>query len=459
MTEISQETPENLEIIQQKVKPKFQTSAKVNLAYYTKSEGIYPYFVPFSSKVGPRMTLNGRDTIILGSNNYMGLADHPEMIKAAIDAIEKYGTGCTGSRFLNGTLDLHTKLEEELARFMEKDGAIAFSTGMQTNLGVIPGITDKRDLIISDEKNHASIIDACRLSYAKTKVYEHDNMESLEKALKKARRYGKYRNKWIVTDGVFSMEGNLAQIDRIVELAEDYEARVIVDDAHGIGHLGKSGRGSVSHYDLLDKVDIIVGTFSKSFASIGGFCVADQDLIDHLFHHARSLIFSASIPPSAAAAALKAVELFSGSKADDMRAQLMKNTSRFREGVKKVGFRTIDGITPVVPLMIGDILKMLKFNRDLLDTGVYVNPIVPPATPEATVRTSLMATHTFEDIDEAVEILEKAALNPFCTLTLLLFSFIYSFTLRDPTKEINSSFPNYLYLDWILKWMGQLHKL
>jgi 8-amino-7-oxononanoate synthase len=406
MTEITHQSPENLVMMQKKEKSKFQTSAKVNLARYTKSEGIYPYFVPFSSKVGPRMMLNGRDTIMLGSNNYMGLANHPEMIKAATDAIEKYGTGCTGSRFLNGTLDLHTQLEMELARFMEKDGAICFSTGMQANLGTIAGITDRGDLILSDEKNHASIIDACRLSYAKTKVYKHDNMESLEKLLKNSRR-GKYRNKWIISDGVFSMEGNLAQIDRIVELAEEYDARVIIDDAHGIGHLGKGGRGSVSYFDLIDKVDIIVGTFSKSFASIGGFCVANQDLIDHLFHHARSLIFSASIPPAAAAAALKAVELFY--KSDDRRAQLMKNTRKFRDGVKAAGFETIDGMTPVVPIILGDVLKMFKYNRDLLENGVYVNPVVPPAVPKAAIRTSLMATHSFKDIKEALEILEKVA--------------------------------------------------
>ncbi len=405
MTEISQETPENIPVPPEKTK--FQTSAKVNLARYTKSEGIYPYFVPFSSKVGPRMMLNGIETIVLGSNNYMGLADHPEMIKAATDAIEKYGTGCTGSRFLNGTLDLHKQLEEELAQFMEKDGAICFSTGMQANLGTIAGITDKGDLILSDEKNHASIIDGCKLSAAKTKVYAHDDMESLEKSLKKARRYGKYRNKWIITDGVFSMEGNLAQIDRIVELAEDYDARVIIDDAHGIGHLGDGGRGSVSHYNLLDKVDIIVGTFSKSFASIGGFCAGNQDLIDHLFHHARSLIFSASIPPAAAAAALKAVELFR--KGDDRRVQLMKNTNQLRKGIKSAGFQTLDGITPVVPIILSDIIKLFHFNRDLLDAGVYVNPVVPPATPSAAIRTSLMATHTKNDINEALEILEKVA--------------------------------------------------
>ena len=407
MTEISQESPENTTLTQDeiKTKAKFQTSAKVNLSRYTKSEGIYPYFVPFSSKVGPRMMLNGRETIILGSNNYMGLADHPEMIKAATDAIEKYGTGCTGSRFLNGTLDLHTQLEKELAQYMEKDGAICFSTGMQANLGVIAGITDKGDLILSDEKNHASIIDGCKLSAAKTKVYAHDNMESLEKLLKNARR-GKYRNKWIITDGVFSMEGNLAQIDVIVELAEKYDARVIIDDAHGIGHIA-DGRGSVKYYNLLDKVDLIVGTFSKSFASIGGFVVGDQEYIDHLFHHARSLIFSASIPPAAAAAALKAVELFR--KGDDRRTQLMKNTKEFRDGVKAAGFQTVDGMTPVVPIIVGDMLKMFKYNQDLLENGVYVNPVVPPATPVATIRTSLMATHTSEDISEAIEILEREA--------------------------------------------------
>ncbi|MBN2155185.1 MAG: aminotransferase class I/II-fold pyridoxal phosphate-dependent enzyme [Candidatus Lokiarchaeota archaeon] len=390
--------------MKRKKKKSFPISSKVNLARYTKSEGIYPYFIPLSTAVGPRVVMNNRQTIMLGSNNYLGLANHPEMIKAAIKAIQTYGTGCTGSRFLNGTLDLHVKLEKELAAFMGKEGAICFSTGMQANLGVISGITSKNDLIISDEKNHGSIIDACRLSYANTVVYNHDNMESLERCL---RATPKSKSKWIISDGVFSMEGSLAQIDVIVELAEKYDARVIIDDAHGVGHMGHHGEGSVGHFNLMDKVDLVVGTFSKSFASIGGFVVGDRELIEHLSHHARSLIFSAAIPPSAAAIALKALEIFY--TADDLRTQLRKNTARFRKGVEISGFHTISGITPVVPIIIGDVMKMLRFNRDLLDAGVYVNPVVPPAVPKATVRTSLMATHTEEDLDEAVQILEYVA--------------------------------------------------
>jgi len=389
-------------------KKPFPVSSKVNMARYTKTEGIYPYFVPLSTQVGPRVMMNNRETIMLGSNNYLGLANHPKMIKAAIDAIKKYGTGCTGSRFLNGTLDLHVKLEEKLAKFMGKEGAICFSTGMQANLGVISGITAKNDVILSDEKNHGSIIDGCKLSPAETIVYKHNDMEDLEKHLETVRCKNKDNgNCWVISDGVFSMEGNLAQTDIIVELAEKYDARVIIDDAHGVGHMGHHGEGSVGYFNLMDKVDLVVGTFSKSFASIGGFVVGDEELIEHLRHHARSLIFSAAIPPSAAATALQALKIFY--KADDLRAQLRKNTARFRHGVEHAGFNTLPGITPVVPIIIGDVMKMLYFNRDLLDAGVYVNPVVPPAVPKATVRTSLMATHSEEDIDEAIEILEQVA--------------------------------------------------
>lgn len=384
----------------------FPASPTVKMSHFTKSMHLYPYFIPNTGQIGPRVHLNEKETIMLGSNNYMGLANHPEMIQAAIDAVTKYGTGCTGSRFLNGTLDLHLELEHKLADFLGKDGSICYSTGMQANLGTISGITSKGDWVVSDEKNHASIIDGCRLSYANTKVYQHDNMENLEKVLKTLPENG---NRWVISDGVFSMEGNLAQLKQIVELADQYDARVIIDDAHGVGYLGDHGEGSVGHFKLMDRVDLIVGTFSKSFASIGGFCAGSEDLMEHLTHHARSLIFSASIPPPSAAAAIKAIDLFQSEP--ERRSQVLLNSALFREKVEAAGFSTIPQKTPtpIVPIIIGDTMKMLKYNKALVDAGVYTNPVVPPASPKAMLRTSLMATHTPQDIEEAVEIMTDVA--------------------------------------------------
>ncbi len=384
----------------------FPQTPRVKMANFVKELDLYPYFIPNTGKIGPRVHLNGKETIMLGSNNYMGLADHPEMIQAAVDAIHKYGTGCTGSRYLNGTLDLHLELEEKLAKFMGKDGSICYSTGMQANLGTISGITQKGDWVVSDEKNHASIIDGCKLSYAHTKVYKHDNMEDLERILKDLPEEG---NRWIISDGVFSMEGNLAQIPRIVELADHYDARVIIDDAHGVGYLGNHGEGSVGHFKMMDRVDLVVGTFSKSFASIGGFVTGNEDLIDHLSNHARALIYSASIPPASAAAAIKALELFE--REGDRRHQVLENAAIFRQLVEKSGFTTVPQVipTPVVPIIIGDTMKMFKYNKELVKAGVYTNPVPPPAAPKAMLRTSLMATHTIEDLEEAAAIMTDVA--------------------------------------------------
>jgi 8-amino-7-oxononanoate synthase len=370
-----------------------------------KEAGLYPYFIPISGQIGPRTIINGKETIMFGSNNYMGLANHPEMIKAGIDAMQKYGTSCTGSRFLNGTLDIHNLLEEKLAKFFGKDAAICFSTGMQANLGVISGITEKGDHIISDEKNHASVIDGCKLSQAETHIYKHNDMDDLEYILCNLPRQS---NRWIVSDGVFSMEGTIANIPAIVALAQQYQARVIIDDAHGIGYLGHHGEGCCGAYGLMDHIDILTGTFSKSFASLGGFCVACHDIIFHLRHHARSLIFSASMPPAMVACASKAIDIFYSQ--EQLRKQVLTNAKLLYQGIKYIGYKTIPHPipTPIVPIIVGDNYKMFKLNKALLDEGLYTNPVVQPAAPEAMLRLSVMANHTSMDISDALEILSRA---------------------------------------------------
>ncbi|UYP45186.1 8-amino-7-oxononanoate synthase [Candidatus Lokiarchaeum ossiferum] len=399
MTESNVIQPDNAQL---STKNRIKPSPRVNMAHLAKDMGIYPYFIPNYGQIGPRTIINGKETIMLGSNNYMGLANHPEMIRVAMEAVQKYGTGCTGSRYLNGTLDLHIELEEKLAKFTEKDAGICFSTGMQANLGVISGLAQKGDYIISDAKNHASIVDGCRLSYAETKVFDHDNMEDLERVLRTLPRDA---NKLVISDGVFSMEGNLANVPDLSELSEQYNARLMIDDAHGVGYLGKHGEGTGGYYNMMDKIDLLVGTFSKSFASIGGFVTAREDIIDHLQHHARSLIYSASLPPASVAAASKAIDLFY--EGDERREQVMKNAKMFRDGLDELGFTTIQGKTPVVPIIIGDVMKMLKFNHKLIEAGVYTNPVPPPAAVKAMLRTSMIATHTEQDVQEALEIFEK----------------------------------------------------
>ncbi len=382
----------------------FTEDISVQLAILMKEMGLYPYFMPISGQIGPRIIIDGRDTINLGSNNYMGLANHPDMIKAGCDAMRKYGTGCTGSRFLNGTLEIHNELEAKLAKFFQKEAALCFTTGMQTNLGVISGITHKGDHIISDENNHASIIDGCRLSRASTHVYKYNNMDDLKRVLTGLPEQG---NRWIISDSIFSMEGNVAQIPRIVELAERYSAHVIIDDAHGIGHFGEHGEGICGHLGLMDKIDILVGTFSKSFASIGGFCAASREIIQHLQHHARSLIFSASMPPAMVATASKALDIFY----DDYkrRKRVLQNASILRKGIESLGFRTVPQKipTPIVPIIIGDVMKLAYFSKGLLENGVYTNPVIPPASSEAMIRMSVMATHSQRDLKDALIVLEK----------------------------------------------------
>ncbi len=365
-----------------------------------ESVGLYPYFQPIASKQDTEVIINGKKVLMLGSNSYLGLTVHPKVKEAAIKATEKYGTGCAGSRFLNGTLDIHEELEERLAAFVKKEKALLFSTGFQANLGAIAGLMGKGEYIIIDKSDHASIVDGTRLSFGEVKRFIHNDMNSLERVLSSL----DYETpKLIVVDGVYSMDGDIANLPKLVELKKQYNARIMVDDAHSMGVLGKNGRGTANYFDLEDETDIIMATFSKSFASLGGFIAADAYVIDYLKHFARSLIFSASITPASTAAVLASLDIMENEP--ELIEKLWANTDRMRKGVKDMGYNTGTSCTPIIPLIIGDNDKVLKMRRMLFDKGLFVNPVVSPAVPpnQTLVRLSLMATHTFEQIDYALE--------------------------------------------------------
>ncbi|WP_025209113.1 aminotransferase class I/II-fold pyridoxal phosphate-dependent enzyme [Hippea sp. KM1] len=366
--------------------------------------GLYPYFQPISSEQDTEVIINGRRILMLGSNSYLGLTVHPKVKKAAIDAIEKYGTGCAGSRFLNGTLDIHEELEERLAAFVNKDDALLFSTGFQANLGAIAGLVGKGEYVILDKSDHASIVDGSRLSYGEVKRFIHNDMNSLKKVLESIDRDA---GKLIVVDGVYSMDGDIANLPEMVKLKKQYNARLMVDDAHSFGVLGKNGRGTANHFGLEDEVDIIMGTFSKSFASLGGFIAADKEVIDYLRHFARSVIFSASITPASTAAVLAALDIMENEP--ELIDKLWANTERMRKGVVEMGYDIGTSCTPIIPLIVGDNETVLKMRRMLFDEGLFVNPVLSPAVPpnKALIRLSLMATHTFEQIDFALDKLNK----------------------------------------------------
>jgi 8-amino-7-oxononanoate synthase len=372
----------------------------------TKEKGLYPYFRPISSSQDTEVFIDGKKVLMFGSNSYLGLTNHPKIKEAAIQAIDKYGTGCAGSRFLNGTLDLHLELEERLAKFVGKEAAIVFSTGFQANLGILSSVTGRNDYILLDELDHASIIDGSRLSFSKVIKYRHNNMEDLEAKLQALPQSSL---RLIVVDGVFSMEGDIARLPEIVALAEAYGANVMVDDAHGLGVLGQQGAGTAAHFGLTDQVDFIVGTFSKSLASLGGFVAGDKDMIEYLKHTARSLIFSASMTPASAASVIAALDLITSEPEHIQR--LWDNTNYARTLLNEYGFDMGEvSETPVIPIYIRDEEKVFYITRLLQDEGVFVNPVVPPAvSPDATlIRFSLMATHTFSQIETAVEKLSDA---------------------------------------------------
>ncbi len=369
-----------------------------------KSQGIYPYFREISSAQDPVVIIDGKEVVMLGSNSYLGLTTHPEVKRAAVEAIEKYGTGCAGSRFLNGTLDIHMRLEEELAELVGKEAALVFSTGFQTNLGSISALVGKGEFVITDKLDHASIIDGARLSFGRMVKFNHNDMQDLERVLS---QLPQGKGKLIVVDGVFSMEGDIARLPEIVELSERYGAAVMVDDAHGIGVLGKCGAGTSDHFGLTDRVHIIMGTFSKSLASLGGFVASDKDTIEYLKHHSRALIFSASIPPANAAAVRAALKIMK--REPERIEKLWENTRRMKEGLESLGFHTGGSETPIIPVRVGDTVSTFTACVMLQEEGVFVNPVVPPAVPEGDclIRVSLMATHSFEHIDFALSKLEK----------------------------------------------------
>lgn len=379
----------------------FQKCFNFTTAREVMAAGLYPYFHPLSSGQDTGVVIDGKPVIMIGSNNYLGLTSHPEVKEAAIQAVEKYGSGCSGSRFLNGTLDLHVQLEEKLAKFVKKEAALVFSTGFQTNLGTISTLVTKHDYVITDRADHASIFDGCRLSFGDTIKYKHNDMEDLERVLSGLEEEA---GKLIVVDGVFSMEGDLANLPEIVRIAKRYSARVMVDDAHGIGVMGKNGRGTCEHFGVENQVDLIMGTFSKSFASLGGFIAGDEAVIHYLKHHSRELIFSASMPPAAVAATLKALEIIQ--REPQRRARLWEITGRMHQGYKDLGFDIGVSETPVIPIIVGEDLQTFKFWKELFDKGVFANPIISPAVPKgrALIRTSYTATHTDQQMDRVLEV-------------------------------------------------------
>lgn len=369
--------------------------------------GLYPYFKPIESGAGPEVVIKGRKMIMIGSNNYLGLTQHPKVREAARKAIDKYGSGCTGSRFLNGTLDIHEELEIRLARFVGKAKALCFSTGFQTNLGTISALVGKDDFVLCDRMNHASIIDGCRLAFGETIKYKHNDMEDLERVLAKIDDEHPDSGKLVVTDGVFSMEGDLCDLPGIVRAKEKFGARVMVDDAHGLGYMGKRGRGTAEHFGLEKQVDLIMGTFSKSFASLGGFIAGEEPVIDFIKHHARALIFSASMPPACVATVLACLDVMENDP--QPRQRLWEITRKMHKGYRQLGFNIGGTETPVIPIILGDFELTLKFWKRLWEEGIYVNPILPPAVPPdmCLLRTSYMATHTDKMLDRVLDTFEK----------------------------------------------------
>ncbi len=382
----------------------FEKCKKYTAAKEVMAAGFYPYFRVMESEQNPEVIVEGKKMIMLGSNNYLGLTSHPKVKEAAIAAIKKYGSGCAGSRFLNGTLDIHVKLEEKLAAFFRKDGALTFSTGYQTNLGIISSIAGKDDVVVIDKLDHASIIDACRLSFADVKKFKHNDMGSLDFILKECGERGKL----VVVDGVYSMEGDIAPLPDIVKVCKKYDARLMVDDAHGVGVLGKTGRGTAEHFGLEKEVDIIMGTYSKSMASIGGFVAADEDVIHYIKHTSRPLIFSASPPPASVASVIAALDVID--QEPERRERLWHNTHKMMKAFKQMGFDTGVSQTPIIPLLMGEMERAFMMWKILSDDGVFVNPVVPPATQpgRCLIRTSYMATHTDEMLDRVLTIIEKA---------------------------------------------------
>ena len=380
----------------------FRKCRKFIRAKQLRRAGLYPYFRALSSAQGPEVVHQGRRFIMLSSNNYLGLSTHPAVQRAAGMAINRYGAGCSGSRLLNGTLDLHLELEEFIADYLGKDAAVLWPTGFQANLGIVSALTGRDDLVVIDKMDHASIYDASRLSFAKVRKSRHNDLEDLESILSRHRD----QPALVIVDGVYSMEGDLADLPGLVGLCQQYNAALVVDDAHGIGVLGDGGRGTPNHFGLDASVDIVAGTFSKSLASVGGYAAGDADVIDFLKHHARSLIFSASLPPASAAAALAALKLVASEP--HHQRNLWANPRYFQEGLEAMGFDTGPSQSPIIPIRVGDDALTLDTWKRLFEAGVFTSPILSPAVPPgmAMLRTSCMATHTRRHLERALDIFE-----------------------------------------------------
>ena len=382
----------------------FQKCLDFTRADLVKAQGVYPYFRPIEENEGPVVQIEGRKVIMAGSNNYLGLTALNPVKDAAIEAIKKYGTGCSGSRYLTGTLDLHVELEKRLAKFLGTEAVLLFSTGFQTAQGIIPTLVQKGEYVISDKDNHASIVAAdlmAKGAFAEFKRYKHNDMEDLKAVLEKI---PKDKAKLIVTDGVFSTTGEIVDLPHLIKLAKEYNARVMVDDAHAVGVIGKGGRGTGSHFGIMKDVDITMGTFSKTFASLGGFMASTERVINYVKHHAPALIFSASPTPPSVAAAIAALDLLE--KEPERVDNLKKNSDKMRDGFKKMGFEIIDGITAIVPVIIGDDERTFIFWKKLFDAGVFTNAFISPGVPPgmAMLRTSYMSTHEEEHLNRILEL-------------------------------------------------------
>jgi 8-amino-7-oxononanoate synthase len=382
----------------------FDKCRQFTTAREIQAAGMYPYFKPISESEDTVVVIEGKDRIMLGSNNYLGLTHHPKVLEAAQRALYRYGSGCTGSRFLNGTLDLHGQLERALAEFLGKEDCLVFSTGYQANLGAVSGLVGRGDTVFLDKLDHASIVDGAKMSYGETERFNHGDLAQLERKLE---RRGTSKGSLIVVDGVFSMEGNVADLPNLVDVAKRHGAALMVDDAHALGVLGPNGDGTAAHFDLVDEVDLIAGTFSKSLASIGGFVAGTENVIHYLRHHSRPLIFTASLPPANTAGVLAALEVLKSEP--ERREQLWANTRRLHAGFRSLGFDIGPTTTPIAPVLIGPLDKTFLFWRKLYEAGVFTNPVAPPAVPpsQCRLRTSLMATHTFDQIDFALETFAK----------------------------------------------------
>jgi 8-amino-7-oxononanoate synthase len=382
----------------------FEKCRRYTQAKEVQAAGLYPYFRPISDSEDTVVVMEGKKRIMLGSNNYLGLTHHPKVLESGLEALRRYGSGCTGSRFLNGTLDLHCQLEAALAKFVGKEDCLVFSTGYMANLGLISCLVARRDVAYLDKLDHASIVDGANMSFGGVVRFNHTDLDDLER---KIREDTPGRGLLIMVDGVYSMEGNISNVPGLLRVARKYGAALALDDAHAIGVVGPNGDGTAAHFGLTEEVDIITGTFSKSLASIGGFVAGDETVIHYLRHHSRPLIFSASLPPASTAGTLAALEVLQ--QEPERREQLWTNTMRLQEGFRYLGFDIGPTKTPIVPVLVGTLEKTFLFWRKLFDAGVFTNPVIPPAVPaaECRLRTSLMATHTPEQIDRCLDAFEK----------------------------------------------------